>query len=36
VADATAIMLNVDQVQLAARDEFFEELDDLWRHHAYP
>ncbi len=36
MCSGTAIQLNVEQVHFAARDEFFESLDDLWRHHAYP
>lgn len=32
---ATSILLNVEHVHFAARDEFFEGLDDLWTHHPY-
>lgn len=32
---ATTIQMNVAQVHYAARDEFFDGLDGLWRHHHY-
>lgn len=32
---STSIMLNVEHIHFAARDEFFEGLDDLWSHHPY-
>jgi tRNA(Arg) A34 adenosine deaminase TadA len=32
---ATTILMNVDHVHFAARDEFFEGLDDLWSQHWY-
>jgi tRNA(Arg) A34 adenosine deaminase TadA len=32
---STSILLNVEHIHFAARDEFFEGLDDLWTHHPY-
>jgi tRNA(Arg) A34 adenosine deaminase TadA len=31
----TSILLNVEHVHFAARDEFFDGLDDLWQHYPY-
>jgi tRNA(Arg) A34 adenosine deaminase TadA len=31
----TSILLNVEHIHFAARDEFFDGLDDLWQHHPY-
>jgi tRNA(Arg) A34 adenosine deaminase TadA len=32
---ATSILLDVEHIHFAVRDEFFEGLDDLWSHHPY-